>query len=290
MRFKTFSLFEWIFILSIMSLLVSPSVSALTNTNLTLESPADSGILATTSGLLNASLDSVIPAENWTTARYYAKSSSTANSSWVLIATISNDTGDFAFNGTFDTTILEDSNDYSFNVTLINGSDIIDKVTSSISIDNSVPIAPSGLTPTSSTSSTVAFSSTVKANATTSCLLIFTSSFPGSSGQYTMTHAGSTCTHSLTQVPNSIYDYVVQANDGTNYTNSSQQSVNVNVRGSSTGAIAQYVSEGGEVKTTSGKTITISDFIGGDGSSNNALLIGGLIVLIGGIVFYVNKK
>ena len=94
-----------IFGLLVMVFLTMSFASALTTTNLTLVSPASSSSIGGTDVVLNLSVDSVIPIENFNLVTFYAKSASTANSSWVTLASVAN-TSDTMFNTTFNTLIL----------------------------------------------------------------------------------------------------------------------------------------------------------------------------------------
>lgn len=155
---------------------------------------------------------------------WYVGSTSTANSSWTQVAFYKNTTGGAtsAYNATaFVSTIIEDSTDYVFNATCTNTTNVKDSGTvTGITVDNTVPVAPTSLSPTSDTDGSISFSATVTGARTTGCTLIFPDINPGSP-TYTMTHSGGTCTYSLSGVAEQTYQYVVRASDGTNTTDSS---------------------------------------------------------------------
>jgi len=218
--------------------------SALTDSNVTLVAPASSGVLSGTTALLNATIDSA-PGENWTTAYFYAKSSSTANSSWSLIGTFSNDT-EVIFNGTFNSNILQDANDYQINVTIFNGTHRISKVNTGVIVDNNVPTAPT-LSPADlssvTTATTQTFTGTVVDAETTSCTYTIYrggSSSDGVSGSGS--YSGSSCTFTkafLTSADNGVWWWTITASDGTNSTATSAK-LNVNLVGSGSGSLVTY--------------------------------------------------
>lgn len=211
-----------VLVLAILSVLSIVSVNAVT-----LISPANS---ATVSGtyILNATNTSLPYMVNCT---FYAKSSLTANSSWTSLGTFTNLTDNpLRINGTFASTGLEDANNYFFNATCRNISNSVSSAasTETIIVDNTVPTAPSSLTPTSDTDGTVSFSATVTGRETTSCVLYFSGTNPGNPS-YTMTHSGATCTYDSLSMPEQSYQYYVRASDETNTTNSATTTLNVDV-------------------------------------------------------------
>jgi len=175
-----------VFTLSVMSVMAS----------VTVVSPGASAIVSGTY-ILNAS---GVDLKNCT---FYAKSSSTANSSWVSLGAFSNySAGQIRINGTFNSGILEDSSDYTFNASCYNGSGQYHEGTrASITLDNSIPTTPT-LSPASNTRDTdgsVTFTGTVNGSQTTGCTLYFDGQNPGSSS-YTMVHSGSSCTYTLSAI------------------------------------------------------------------------------------------
>lgn len=162
----------------------------------------------------------------------YLSSSSTANSTATNVSTGANVTASATnITGTFDSTILEDSNDYSIYASCTNSSGSISNTSAStITIDNTIPQAPSSLSPSSSTDTdgSVSFSATVTGANTTGCTLFFVGKNPGSSS-YAMTHSSNSCTYTISSVPEESYAYLIQASDGTNSTNSSQATFLVDI-------------------------------------------------------------
>lgn len=198
-----------------------------------INTPSSSSVVGGLNYLLNVTvLDNVNIATQLINLTFYAQSSLTANSSWATIATILNlnTTTNNYTNVRFNTTGLEDANDYTFNVTVRNVTRVIGYNTStSIQIDNTVPTAASSLTPTTDEDGTVAFSSTVTGTETTSCTLLFPYSNPGATS-YAMTHSGNTCSHTLSNIPEGSYQWIVRASDETNTTDSSTQITNIDIQ------------------------------------------------------------
>jgi thiol:disulfide interchange protein len=158
---------------------------------------------------------------------FYMKSASTANSSWTYVGyAISDTSANSTINATFPSASLEDSNDYVFNASCANDTLVQQATRTGLTIGNTNPTAPSTLTPTSSTSNSVSFSSAVVARTTTGCTLTFEGTNPGFAS-YTMTHSGSTCTYSGLNMPDQSYRWYVVASDGTNTATSSLQTTSV---------------------------------------------------------------
>lgn len=269
------ALFLFAFMFSIIS------VSALTDANVTLVAPASSATISGASVVLNASIDSA-PSENWTSATFYAKSSSTANSSWTSLGTFSNNSVTI-LNGTFDSTTLEDSNDYTFNVTISNGTDTITATTNSVVIDNTVPQTPT-LSPSSNnanpqtTSTTQTFTATVTGENTTSCIYTIYrggSSSDGDSGS--ATHTGDTCTFTKTfsdTTDNGDWEWQVTASDGTNTSASAQNTFSVQLTPTNGGP-----ADGGDGSGS------------GSGDAGNYWYVWVIIIVaIIGIIYWVLKK
>lgn len=200
---------------------------------LTLNTPASS---STISGTAKLNVTSAIAGpfnESNFTCKFYAKSIAlTENTSWILLATVGNNTagqgGPNWVNATFDSRILSDGSDYTFNATCNNISSTQQvSLTTGVNIDNTIPQAPTSLSPTTEqSSSSVDFSASVVGVNTTACTLYFIDRNPGSSS-YAMTHSGNTCTHTISTVPDENYQFYVQASDGTNTTNSATTTFDV---------------------------------------------------------------
>lgn len=195
---------------------------------LTTISPASSSTISGETALLNASSNVL---SNMLNCTWYAISVSTANNSFVAVKTQLNASGEVtSINSTFNSNILEDSNDYQFYSQCFNATANETSATNTgITIDNTIPQTPTGLSPVEGTLIKVreiTFSSTVTGANTTGCTLNFVEVNPGSTS-YTMTHSGNTCSHTLTNVPDQTFKYYITASDGTNSTNSAETSFNV---------------------------------------------------------------
>jgi hypothetical protein len=207
--------------------------------SVTVVSPGASATLSGTA-LLNAS------GVNLMNCTFYAKSSSTANSTWSSLGFFANLTQNAnAINGTFNSAGLEDSNDYIFNATCRNQTNSIhDGTRSGITIDNTSPTAPT-LSPSTNTlltsSGTTTFTGTVVNRETTSCT--YTIYRDGSSGDSASSsgsgsYSGASCTFTKTFTnsnDNGNYLWTVTASDGTNTTSSSSFTYQVQIPGSGGG-------------------------------------------------------
>ena len=258
----------------------NPSASAVVGDNITLN--------ATVTGDLSGT------GANFTCI-FYTKSASTANSSWTNVASVGNNTAGFAgtnfTNTTFNSVGVEDAIDYIFNATCVNNSNTIGSTTrTGITITNTVPTAPSSMTPltgTTSSNASIIFNATVIGRQTTACTLIFETINPGQK-QYSMTHTGNVCTTTLSSVLDQTYSFFVMASDGLNYTNSS--TISFDQRASSSGNInrartaGEIASQGGQV-TSTGEIITSTE------PKNNNLFFGiiGIIVVLA-IAYFVKSR
>lgn len=197
----------------------------------TLINPANSATISGTA-ILNATNSSLPDMVNCT---FYAKSASTANSSWTSLGTFTNSTANpLNINGTFVSTVLEDSTDYTFNATCRNSSNSLSSAsgTATVKIDNTIPQAPTSVSPTADavdTDGSIDFSGTVVGRNTTGCTLYFSGKNPGSSS-YAMTHSGDSCTVTVSSMPEESYTYYINASDGTNSTNSSSVTSRVDIQ------------------------------------------------------------
>jgi len=164
----------------------------------------------------------------------YAKSASTANSSFVAFKTNNSANmtaqGNSSGNIPVNFSVFEDSNDYILNVTvknLSNGYVFGEDTNTGITIDCTVPQAPSALSPSDNTLKTdttaQTFSVTVTGVNTTGCTL-YTSLGGGTYNSYTMTHSGNTCTYDDSEFSgtnlNGNYYWYVRASDNTNTSDS----------------------------------------------------------------------
>ena len=172
---------------------------------------------------------------------FYVKSATlTANSSWVNMGTFLNTTLN-AVNGTYNSTYLEDGTDYTLNATCRNSSNDIAYATVLLTIDNTVPTAPTSLSPSNSTSLNSAatdysFSATVTNSKTTSCTYVIGRGGTSTSSQDTTsatgTYSGSNCSFTKTFADhnsNGDWYYYFTASDGTNTTGSTNQVFKVGI-------------------------------------------------------------
>lgn len=222
------SLFSILFILVVTLSLSSAAV--------TLNRPAASSGMGGAGISFNVTVPETDSGTNFT-CKLYAQSTLTANSSWVLLATAHNNTAGGGLvnqtNSSFSSLVLEDANNYQFNATCWNQTNWIDDaVNTAVTVDNTIPQAPTSLSPTSDTDGSVDFSATVTSANTTSCTLFFPNLNPGSSS-YSMTHSGGTCTATVNPMAEQGYDWYVRASDETNTTDSSTENVRVDLSTSS---------------------------------------------------------
>jgi len=159
----------------------------------------------------------------------YAKSVSTANSSWVIVQyQIVNTSSGNATLPAVNFSVLEDSNDYVLNATCQNITGILETGDTNIgiTIDCTSPTAPT-LSPTTNTlvtsSGSQTFTGTVTDSETTSCSYVIgrgglsTTSADTTTG--TGTYSGSSCTFTKTftdQNDNGQWYWQITASDGTN--------------------------------------------------------------------------
>lgn len=219
MRKVGFPLF--ILCLAFAVLLVS-SVSASGN----LITPATSGTVSGARSPLNAT--NVTGAVNLTdmlNCSFYAKSASTANSSFVLIAVQLNDTPlQPSINASFDSKILEDSNDYVFNASCSNATTVISSLSTGITVDNTSPDTPTSFSPASyttvTTTDTQTFSASVNNTETTGCTYTISRGGTASGDDLvsgTATYSASTCsfTKAFSSTDNGVWVWKITASDGT---------------------------------------------------------------------------
>ena len=242
--------------------------------------PANGDTIAGTTALLNAT-NLTLPA--MVNCTFYAQSSATANTTWARLSpTITNTTANqlSLWNATFDTRVLQDGNNYIFNASCANNSNAYTNTvtTASVTVDNGRPPAPTALTPTTDTDGSVAFSATVTDENTTACRLIFIGQNPGSL-QYATTYSTTTCSHTLT-IPEGTYTYRFQASDGTNFSNSTDQTLAVDVP-SSAGAVA-YLASQKNAESLGGAAFAIDSGSGLGGSNGKVIwIIVGILGAIG---------
>lgn len=150
-------------------------------------------------------------------------------------------------NATIDTTGLEDATDYVFAGTCYNSSASSEVMTSrtGITVDNTVPVAPSAITPTSSDDKRdIAISSTVVGVNTTGCSMTVSTSQHSSS--FTMDYSGDVCSDTITLPGGGDYTISITATDGTNASAAGTQEMKVSEK---TGGNVGFISRSADVVT-----------------------------------------
>ena len=227
------------------------------------------------------------------TVNVTAKSTSTANSSWVILnASLQNNSIGTLVSCQTEVTqsvnnrtcwygemflgkLVEDSNDYILNVSISNGTYVISKSITSVTIDKGLPPAPTSLVPTTNSNGSVQFSATVTNENTTSCTLFFQYINPGSPS-YTTTYSTTSCVRTINNIPQQNYVWWMQASDGTNTTNSSSQTTIVDIPGNS--GVGAYYSSKGRLSQITKEPLSVAKFY--DNNRGAILFIGGILVLI----------
>jgi len=231
---------------SLISLSIISGATVLSADNITIVIPASSGNLSGTASVFNCSLVAGYEAENWTRVRVYLQSvSKTANTTEALVTGWITNTTAYALNGTVNTIVVEDGNDYTFKCQVWNGTNFVNKTRSGITIDNTIPQAPSITSHTNnqivSNSNAQTFTYTVVNSNTTSCsytLYRYGSGSDAKSVSGTGTYLGSSCsfTKSFTDSSfNGNWDLIATASDETNSTASSTTTLQVQLAGSGGG-------------------------------------------------------
>ena len=248
----------------------------------TLITPASSSTISGTV-VLNATNSDLPAMDNCT---FYAKSSSTANSSWNKLAVILNVSNEASLNTTFNSNSLQDSNDYIFNATCMNiTKSITSLLNTGITIDNTIPQAPS-LSPASTTIltgvTTQTFTGTVTDSNTTGCT--YAIGRGGTSGSSSDTSSGSatysttSCTFDKTfstSSDNGLWTWYITASDGTN-SSTSQNTINVQLPASSGGLPSKVKVVDGQIVQDKAFPIWI-------------VIIGGIIALIV-LIYFLSKR
>lgn len=233
-----------IILMAIFSLFLVWGVSAHANLDCNITVPTtitEGSVINVTYNISNADATAIS-----VTAAIWAKSTSTANSTYVLLVTVANTTGQLYVNWTvpdLDKIILEDSNDYTFNATCTNGTlqtaagEVISKTVdrtkpdaaTTTSADDTKFDSDSSTTYASSVSYTINGSEVAKEN-TTGVRIAFLD--VGAKPRFTGTNtfamsctATDTCSYTFSDatIPNGMYDVYVQTYDGTNSTISARK-------------------------------------------------------------------
>ena len=196
--------------------------------NITISAPVTSGAVRGSSYTLKA-LVGYNQGEAVKNVTWWAFCSNTANNTYVWLA--SNETGNksapgsYNFTATFNSSLFEDSSQCTFNASLTwtntSGTYYDDSIATSVIIDNTVPVAPTNLKPTSEDSKVrnIKFTATVDDPTTTGC----TFNIPRQHISGTMTYSGSSCSYTVTKIlQEGKVKYEVVATDGLNTTKSTQ--------------------------------------------------------------------
>lgn len=272
---------------------ILPLASAVT----TLNTPAASSTIGGASVTFNVTTTDLTDTRvNLVNVTFYASSTLTANSSWSILGRNNSVNLTVTANmtvGVFSVAyaILEDANNYILNVTIINstGGQFIGADTNTgVIVDNTIPQAASSLSPATGTTDadgSVAFSGTVTGRNTTSCTLRFPDKNPGTTS-YSMTHSGSTCSLTLSNVPEQSFRWFIRASDETNTTDSSTIDLRIDKK-TGAGTAAQYLAGNIPSSETGRKTLSI---INTDGSIAGWAIIVGVVVVIFVIYFIAKKK
>lgn len=166
------------------------------------------------------------------TCAFFIRATDTANSTYILMANITNSTeaenvSITGVNITYDTTQLEDSSSAQtyvtcYNMTIENLTGGVDSTVVTFVLDNYVPTITS-ITPSDASTDTdgdVTFTVNIPTANATSATLIFTDRNPGNRA-YSMTEGTDQFTVSLTNIPEQRYNWYVSTTDGLNSTSSS---------------------------------------------------------------------
>jgi hypothetical protein len=270
----------------ILSFSIISASSNMSINNITVVTPGVSGILTGGSAVFNCSIQSTTySGENWTRVRTWLKSTSlSANTTNILVSDWILNTTTQDLNGTLNSTWVEDANDYTFTCQLWNGTEYRNQTRSSITINNTVPTAPSSLLPTSDSDGTVNFSATVTNSNTVSCVLHFVGTSYNGPTQ-TMSYSGNSCNLQLTNVPEQSYTWYVTASDGSDNTNSATQTTNIDLKSS--------VGKAGAITESEQENIIPTFSLGGEGTSNipiGWIILGLSLVAVIGVFIFVFKK
>jgi len=223
--------------ISILAFLLILSSILMVSATVTLSNPVASQQITGSAVLFNATNSSNFDQmENCT---FYGASVNTANSSITALAVTALNTS--VANHTImigvDSTKLEDGNAYNVFASCWNVTAFQENSTNiTVIVDNSVPTAPSSLSPVANSvdeDGTINFSATVTNSETTACTLWFPNKLPASTSSYSMSYTGSSCYYNIASILDESYDYIIQATDGLNTTNSTTTRFNVNIPTSS---------------------------------------------------------
>lgn len=242
---------------------------------------ADDGTTIIGISSFNATITGVTAGDyNATTPVLYGKCTNTANSSYTVLinstdtAIWSNGTdatGGLTLNTTYNSVGMEDDTSCTFYMVISNytnssqnqgNNEVTCTATSTSVIDNTKPDTPSSLSPADkaeSTTDNTTLSATVNGTETTGCTLVFGRS------NYSMTHSGSSCTYSMSNIGAGDYQWYVVASDGTNVTRSSTYTAVFIYKGGTGKTVTTpaekdtQITIGGETLTELGSKVGVED-------------------------------
>jgi len=223
--------------------------------------------------------------DNWTSATLWmGNSSTTANTTMVALLTVLNSTtAEQDFNGTLNSSVLEDGLDYSFKCQLWNGTLHINNTISNLLIDNGEPTIAANLTPSATnTDGTINFSADIIPGDTTACYLEFHNSGPtfGNKSQV-MVNTTNSCSLVLTGMPAQSYNWFIRTSDGSNFTDTAIQTTAVQISTGTGGSLTQQ-----QLDTALGGT---GGILSGDvGGVPIAVIVAVLSIV--GIVWWIRKS
>lgn len=258
----------------------------------TLRTPASS---ATITGASTLNVTIANPDGNYS-CKFYAKSASTANSSWGLVKLETNASSEYSaisLNTTFSSLVLQDSNDYIFNATCFNDTTIWPTVATAtgITIDNTDPSAATARTPATNSlvtsAGTQTFSGTVIDSNTTGCTLKLGIN-GGNLQTYTMTYSTSTCSYDYTGFSDSSinenYQWYIISSDGTDTATSDSNVIQVQITPTAGGVANQ--AQLNAVTQQQQKALSIGDTLG---ENQTTVFIIALILIIIAIIYFTRK-
>lgn len=233
-----------------------------------------------------------VQAEEIVNCTLYLQSALSGNSTWTSLGTFANVT-DISVTAGINSSTFNDANDYILNATCMNlSTDTSDDTNTGITIDNTVPDAPSSISPSTNTQIKTAtaqtFSSTVTDRETTSCTYTIYrdgSASDTKSASGSGTYSGTSCSFTKTfsdSSDNGKYYVTFTASDETNTTASSVVFYDVAIAGSNGGLPP------GSYTTDQGQTLTITDT--GQVLQDNWMLIAGILVVVAIAIWIIKKR
>lgn len=193
---------------------------------------------------INITVNGSVNDVNMTNCSLWGKSNTlTANTTYVQIAatngklwepngTAANLFNDTNFTVSWNTSQFEDANDYKFKAICSNSSDgttvvnISSTEITGVTIDNTVPEAPSSMSPTQDnrgTSGTVNFSATIVDSKTTSCTVTI------GPDTYTAAYTGVSCSYQKGSIPSQTYEWYITLSDASNTTRGSTMRYTIDI-------------------------------------------------------------